>query len=71
MVILINNKFLFCVSFLWQRKVIIMKNKKEKEVIEKRQRKIEKNLIKDSYLSVEQLFGKYDSSFEGLDDEEV
>ena len=48
-----------------------MKNKKDKELIEKRQRKIEKNLVKDSYLSVDQLFGKYDSSFDGLDDDEV
>ena len=41
------------------------------EASAKRQRKLEKNLIKDSYLTVDQLFGKYDTSYAGLDDEEV
>lgn len=48
-----------------------MKKKKDVAAIEKKQRKIEKGLIKDSYLSVDQLFGKYDTSYAGLDDEEV
>lgn len=46
-------------------------NKKNQELLLKKQRKLEKNLIKDSYLSVEQLFGKYDTSYGGLDKEEV
>ncbi len=49
-----------------------MKRKtKDLEKNEKKQKKLEKNLIKDSYLSVEQLFGKYDSSYDGLSEEEV
>lgn len=49
----------------------MMIKKKDVEAIEKKQRKIEKGLIKDSYLSVDQLFGKYDTSYSGLDNEEV
>ena len=47
------------------------KNKKDLEQLAKKQKKLEKNLIKDSYLSVDQLFGKYDTSYAGLDEEEV
>lgn len=47
------------------------KNNKNQELLLKKQRKLEKNLIKDSFLSVEQLFGKYDTSYAGLDYEEV
>ncbi len=47
------------------------KNKKNQELLLKKQRKLEKNLIKDSFLSVEQLFGKYDTSYAGLDNDEV
>lgn len=47
------------------------KNKKNQELLLKKQKKLEKNLIKDSFLTVEQLFGKYDTSYIGLDHEEV
>ena len=47
------------------------KRNKDLQLSAKRQRKLEKNLIKDSYLTTEQLFGKYDTSYEGLDLEEV
>jgi len=47
------------------------RNKKDLEKDAKKQKKLEQNLIKDSYLSVEQLFNKYNSSYNGLDNEEV
>ena len=48
-----------------------MKKKKDLEKTAKIQKKLEQNLIKDSYLSVDQLFNKYKTSYNGLDNEEV
>lgn len=47
------------------------KKQKDLEQSAKKQRKLEKNLVKDSYLTIDQLFGKYDTSYAGLDEEEV